>query len=240
MARQWSRGPVVGYTKSTARHRQLQRWNIEPRTGSVVGALRPQDVLLLSLPGSDTKAEAVASLAGQAPPRRAVLISTTGYYGTPQGVVDEETAPGRGPGARAVAHVEHAFRAWAGPAGVIVRPGGLYRPGRGPMAALARRGTVSAKPPNKTLALIHYQDAATAVATALQRAAVAPVYLAVTPPSPTRREFFEAAAARLGLDPPPFADPLPGPPARYDASRLRRDLLPRPAYPDWRAALTPP
>ena len=240
VARQWMEGPVIGYTGSTRRHQQLRQLGVEPRTGSVVGALRPEDALLVSLPGTETKAEAVAALVAQPRPRRALLISTSGYYGTPQGRVDEETAPGPGPGAQAIAAVERRFREWAGEAGIIIRPGGLYRPGRGPMAALARRGTVSAKPPNKTLALIHYEDAATAVATALKRPDVAPVYLAVTPPSPSRREFFEAAAARLGLAPPPFAEPLPGPPADYDAARLRRDLLPRPAYPDWRAALTLP
>lgn len=240
VARQWQHGPVIGYTKSTARHRQLRELGLEPQTGNAAPALRSEDVLLISLPGTEAKAEVLAALAKVPPPRRAVLISTTGYYGSPQGRVDEDTPAGRTPGAQAVAQVEETFRAWAGEAGVVIRPGGLYRPGRGPMAALARRGTVSAKPPNKTLALIHYEDAATAVAAALQRPEVAPVYLAVTPPSPARREFFEAAAARLGLEAPPFADPLPGPAARYDAARLRRDLLPRPAYPDWRAALVLP
>lgn len=240
VARRWHRGPVIGFTKTSRRHEQLRQWGVEPRTGEAATALRPDDFLLISLPGTEAKAAALATLAPLPVPRRAILISTTGYYGAPRGVVDEHTPPGREPAAQAVAAVEHAFRAWAGPAGVIVRPGGLYRPGRGPMAALARRGTVSAKPPNKTLALIHYEDAATAVATALQRDVVAPVYLAVTSPAPSRRQFFEAAAARLGLDPPPFADPLPGPDAYYDATRLRRDLLPHPAYPDWRAALALP
>lgn len=240
VAQRWTDGPVVGYTSSTRRHQQLRQVGVEPRTGSVVPALRPEDVLLISLPGTEAKAEAVAALVVQPPPRRALLISTTGYYGTPEGTVDEQTPSGPEPGAQAIAAVERRFREWAGEAGVIIRPGGLYRPGRGPMAALARRGTVSAKPPNKTLALIHYEDAATAVTAALQRPDVAPVYLAVSPPSPSRREFFEAAAARLGLAPPSFTDPLPGPPARYDAARLRQDLLPQPAYPDWRAALTLP
>ena len=240
VARQWAHGPTIGYTKTTARHRQLRELGLEPRTGNAASALRPEDALLISLPGTGAKAEVLAALAKVPPPRRAILISTTGYYGSPQGRVDEDTPPGRTEGAQAVARVEQIFRAWAGEAGVIIRPGGLYRPGRGPMAALARRGTVSAKPPNKTLALIHYEDAATAVAAALQQGEMAPVYLAVTPPCPSRREVFEAAAARLGLEAPPFADPLPGPAARYDATRLRRDLLPRPAYPDWRAALTLP
>jgi nucleoside-diphosphate-sugar epimerase len=202
--------------------------------------LRRDDLLLVALPGTATKKDAVAALTRAPVPSRVLLISTTGYYGSPKGLVDEETPAGEELDAQAIAAVEEEFRLWAGEAGVILRLGGLYRPGRGPFAALARRGTVSRKPANRTLPLIHYEDAATAVATALRRDKVAPIYLTLTPPCPSRQAFFEAAAARLGIEPPPFAPPLPGPPARYDATLLRRDLLPRPAYPSWQAALTLP
>jgi hypothetical protein len=61
--------------------------------------------------------------------------------------------------------------------------------------------------------------------------------LAVTLPCPTRQEFYRAACQVLELDEPVFAPPSGQPPAQYDISRLRRDLLSQPVYPDWRAAL---
>lgn len=238
VAEHWTEGPVMGLTKTTRRHERLRAVGVEARVGSAVPLLQRQDRLLIALPGTAAKAGALSALATVAPPRRALLISTTGYYQPPSGVVDETSPAGSSARAQRIAALERDFLQWAGDGGVIVRLGGLYGPGRGPMAALARRGTAPQKPPNKTLPLIHYRDAARAVFAALQHPQPAPVYLAVTPPCPTRRQFYEAACAHLDLEVPAFDDPLPGDRATYDVSRLRRDLLPDPAYPDWRAVLS--
>lgn len=232
-----ARGPVIGLTLTTTRHAALRADGIEPRLGSAVDVLRPDDALLLSLPGHANQKIAVEALAETPPPARVVLISSTAYYGSASGRVDEDTPGGQNPRAVDIATVERAFRAWAGSAGVVLRLGGLYRPGRGPMSALARRHAPPLKPPDKTLALIHYDDAASAVSATLRHPAPEPVYLAVTVPCPTRQEFYRAACQVLGLDDPLFDASIGQPPAQYDISRLRRDLLPRPAYPDWRAAL---
>lgn len=229
--------PVLGLTQTERRHAALRAESIEPRLGSPVDLLQPEDVLLLALPGHQSQAEAIDLIATTPPPARVVLISSTGYYGLPTGQVDETSPVGEGPRPAAIAATEQAFRAWAGERGVILRFGGIYRPGRGPFSALQRRGHPPAGPPNKTLALIHYDDAATATLAALQHPAPEPVYLGVTPPCPTRREFYEAACQRLGLPPPTFEVPLPHPPAIFEVTRLRRDLLTHPAYPDWRSAL---
>jgi nucleoside-diphosphate-sugar epimerase len=123
--------------------------------------------------------------------------------------------------------------------GVVLRCGGLYNHQRGPFTALARRGKVTRQAPaDKTMALIHYDDVAAAVVAALRHPAPEPVYLAVTPPCPSRQEFYQLACDRLGL-PLPFFDPPTGlPPVSYDVTSLRRDLLPTPAYPDWRMAIS--
>lgn len=240
VAQRYHDGPVMGLTQTTTRHEHLRSIGVEPAVGSAAPHLQGQDRLLISLPGDEAKADAVTALEGVAQPRRAILISSTGYYRPARGTVDEATPAGASERAQRIASLEKRFMAWAGAGGVVIRLGGLYRPGRGPMAALARRGTASVKPPNKALPLIHYEDAAEAVAAALQRSPIAPVYLAVTPPCPTRRQFYEAASQRLGLEVPDFSDPLPEGPARYDVKRLRNDLLPQPTYPDWRAALQLP
>jgi nucleoside-diphosphate-sugar epimerase len=119
----------------------------------------------------------------------------------------------------------------------VLRLGGLYCHGRGPFAALLRQGTASPGPPDRTLALIHYEDAAAAVLAALCHPSPEPTYVGVTPPYPTRQEFYQHACRLAGLPAPTFAPPLGLPPAEYDITRLRRDLLPLPAHPDWREAV---
>lgn len=237
VARLWSRSPVIGLTEGRHRHQQLRALGVEPRVGSAAPLLQPDDVLLIALPGDALKAKAVDALAALPAPRRAVLVSSTGFYGTKPAKIDEATGAGTSARARRIANLEEAFLSWAGERGVVVRLGGLYCRGRGPMAALARRGTAKEKAPNKALPLIHYEDAAQAIRTALARDSVEPVYLAVTPPCPTRLAFYEAACERLGLPLPSFSEPLSQGPASYDVSLMRRDLLPVAGYPDWRAVL---
>lgn len=229
-------GQAIGLTQSDQRHEALQAAGIEPRIGSPAELLQPDDVLLFALPGHARQQEAVEALSSMAPPIRAIFISTTGYYGLPKGIITEQTPPGEGERPASITAAEQAFFDWAGANGVVIRLGGLYSRERGPFSALRRRGKVSRSgPSNKTLALIHYDDAATAIVAALSHPQPQPVYLAVTPPCPTREAFYTAACARLGLPPPTFGDPLPHPPAIFDVSLLRRDLLPKPAYPDWQA-----
>lgn len=239
VAAAWVRlgGVAVGVTLTSQRHAALRAAGVEPQLGSAVEILRPGDALLLSLPGYANQEMALELLAATPPPARAVLVSSTAYYGPAYGRVDENTPGGDEARAGRVAAVERAFQSWSGSAGVIMRLGGLYRPGRGPLAALARRGQPPLKPPDKTLALIHYDDAAAATVAALQHPAPDRVYLAVTPPCPTRREFYWQACRRLGLPAPRFDEPTGRPPAQYDVTRLRRDLLAQPTHPDWREAL---
>jgi nucleoside-diphosphate-sugar epimerase len=242
VARLWlqNEGPVVGFTLSQRRHAALQKRGVEPQLGSPAEFLERHDALLLALPGHKTQLEAIETLIENqiSPPARAVLISTAGYYGPSiGGIVNEDTPRGDGERPASIAATEQAFEAWAGVSGVVLRFGGLYSRNRGPMSALARRGAPLLRPPDKSLALIHYDDAARAAYAALQHSAPENLYLGVTPPCPTRQEFYELACRLLGLPQPNFAPPLGHPPAIYDVTRLQRDLLPEPAYPDWHAAL---
>ncbi len=229
--------PVVGLTQGTSRQDDLRRAGVEPRIGGAVEVLTPDDVLLLALPGNANQKAAVDALQDTAPPRRAVLISSTGYYGTPTGRVDEDTPRGETAHAINVEAAEKAFRTWAGAGGAVIRFGGLYRPGCGPMSALLRRGAAPEGAPNRTLALIHYADVATATLAALRHPAPEITYVGVVPPCPTRYEFYARACEVAGLPAPVLTSPLPHPPADYDVTRLTRDLLPEPAHPNWQDAL---
>jgi nucleoside-diphosphate-sugar epimerase len=235
----WAKGgePVLGLTRSTERHTDLRSRGITPLVGAAPGLLAPDDALLLALPGSANQQAAIAALANTPPPVRAVLISSTGYYGSPHGRIDEDTPCGDDAHAAVVKAAEIAFRAWAGTRGVVLRLGGLYRRGRGPLAALLRRGTAPSGPPDKTLALIHYDDAAAATLVALRHPSPESTYVVVVPPCPTRREFYLHACRAAELPEPPFDAPLGLPPADYDVTRLRRDLLTIPTHPDWHDAL---
>ncbi|MCB0192661.1 MAG: hypothetical protein KDJ65_12015 [Anaerolineae bacterium] len=233
-------GPVTGITQSEQRHAELIAAGITPRVGSPIDLLQPDDVLLLSLPGHEKQAEAVNHLRERniAAPARVVMISTIGYFGPKaHGIIDEETPPGSDRRSQSIAAAEQTFQAWAGAAGVVIRSGGLYCKERGPMSALRRRRTMKVRPPDKTLALIHYDDAATAIFEALRHPASEPVYLAVVTPCPTREEFYTRAFHLLDLPDPQFDAPIGLPPAQYQVARLRRDLLPTPAYPNWQSAL---
>lgn len=239
MAAAWAqqRQPVVGITQSAARHDALRQHGIEPYVGSAADWLTSEDALLFSLPGNANQKAAVEALANTPVPIRAVLISSTGYYGTPQGRVNEETPRGETSHAIAVEAAELAFRAWAGERGVVLRLGGLYRRGRGPMSALLRRGAAPPGPPNRTLSLIHYADAASASLAALQHTDPEATYVGVVTPCPTRLDFYLRACQLAGLPEPDFDAALAHAPADYDVTRMRRDLLPQPAHPDWRDAL---
>lgn len=229
--------PALGLTQSTQRHEELRRCGVEPHIGAAPGLLAPDDALLIALPGNANQKTAVAALAHTPPPARVVLISSTGYYGAPQGIVNEDTPRGDTVHAAAIEALEGAFRDWAGAYGVVLRLGGLYRQGRGPMSALQRRGTAPPGPPNRTLALIHYTDAATATLTALQHPSPEPIYVVVVPPCPTRQEFYLSACRAVGLPEPVFDAPLEHSPATYDVARMQRDLLENPVHPDWHEAL---
>lgn len=229
--------PVLGVTQSTRRHAALRCRGIDPYIGGVADVLTPADALLLALPGHMAQQAAVTSLDATVPPARVVLISSTGYYGTPQGHVNETSPRGETARAAAIAAAEFTFRSWADTHGVVLRLGGLYCRGRGPFTALLRRGTAVIGPPDTTLALIHYHDAASAALAALQHPAPEPTYLGVVPPCPTRRDFYLCACSQARLAPPAFDPPVGRPPAIYDTTRLRRDLLPAPAHPDWHDAL---
>ncbi len=241
VAARWApaHGHCLGFTRTESRHAALNAHGVVPRLGSPLTTLQPDDHLLIALPGTPAQRQAVAELAVQPAPARVVMISSTGYYGQPTGTLSEDTPPGPDARAQEIAESERLFAAWTGERGVVLRTGGLYQRGRGPLSALRNSGRAPLGPPDRTLALIHYEDAAEAALQALLHPAPERCYLNVVTPCPTRRDFYLAACVVLGLPDPEFDAPLKLPPAVYDNSRLRRDLLPAPSHPRWQESLLP-
>ncbi|MBV72192.1 MAG: hypothetical protein CMH52_12765 [Myxococcales bacterium] len=229
---------VHAYTATTSRHSDLQSAGIKTSVGDPP-PFEPTDLVLLSIAGTDSLHEAIKRVVAHAPPKRIILTSSTGYYHSRAGIIDAESEAGESPRAQKIAAMETAFQLWAKDAGVILRLGGLYRIGRGPMSAYQKKKNIPPGPPNKVLALIHYDDAAQATFAAMTRADPKPHYIVVSSVCPTRQEFYLAASVLLGLPIPSFGKPMLGPPMDYDTQHMELDLLPAPSHPRWQTALVP-
>ena len=136
---------------------------------------------------------------------RVVYVSSTGVYGQDAGEwVDEETrCEPTGGGGQACLSGERLLCAHArGRDAVVLRMAGLYGPGRVPHAASVSSGTPIAGSADAYLNLIHVEDAAAAVVAAA--GAAGRTYAVSDGHPPTRGEYVEWLATRLGVAPPPF------------------------------------
>lgn len=226
-------GRAVGITRSEARHDQLRAAGIVPSIQPPATHIERGDLVLLSVSGSEGQRE-VAELLRGLPAGRGVMTSTTGFHGSDPGARTPNSPPGTSARAQAAARAEATFTRALRQA-VIVRLGGLHRPGSGPIAPLLRRGSPAEGPPDRPLALIHRDDAATALLAALTHPSPDPIYVAVVQPLPTREAFYRYACDRHGLADPTFTEPVGGR-WTFDTTSTARDLLPNPAHPDWREA----
>ncbi|TWT92579.1 SDR family oxidoreductase [Neorhodopirellula pilleata] len=183
-----------------------------------------------------------------------VYISTTGVFHQTDGVWVDETSPTHPTreGGRAHLQAEAKFRSqspvdsWS-----ILRLSGIYGPGRVPRAADVQAGRPIASPPTGHLNLIHVQDAAEAVIAALSWKTNHPnrrrenLYLVSDDRPVIRREFYREIARQTGSPEPTFVDPESDSGVRFRSEtdkriwnrRLKRDLLPRLAYPTYREGL---
>ncbi len=229
---------VHAYTATEQRHANLASKGIRVSIGDPV-SFRPTDLVLLSISGTAALTAAIERVRLYETPKRIVLTSSTGYYHGRTGVIDSQTGPGETSRAQNIAMMEAGFKLWAKSAGVILRLGGLFRIGRGPLNAYQKKQIVPPGPPNKKLALIHYEDAAKATLAAMTIDQPKSEYVVVGEQCPTRQEFYLAASVLLGLPIPSFGKPLSGPPIDYDTTPMQLDLLPEPSHPQWQEALVP-
>lgn len=135
------------------------------------------------------------------PLRRAVLTSSTAVYGDQDGArVDADTpvAPGDPRGQRLL-QIEQAWMG-SGQCARVVRMAGLYGPGRiiG-AAAIARRTPVGGNPEDR-LNLIHIDDAAALLRAVAASETAAAIELGADGVAMTRRDYYNALAARLGTE----------------------------------------
>ena len=194
--------------------------DMRPRLVVVALTARPRTEEAYRATYVDGTVRALDALA--APPERAVLVSSTAVHGSrAEPPLDDEStppAPRDGPG-RMLLAAEEAFHARV-PDGTVLRLSGLYGGRSTRLLDTVREGRVD--DPHRWTNRIHREDAAAAV-----------VHLLTMPERPDRlylgtddepAQLGDVAAflaARLGVAPPPAADPALGHGKRLSNARLR-------------------
>ena len=151
--------------------------------------------------------EAVEGRGG--PVRRVVLVSSTGVYGHTDGRWVDESTPPEPPGATGERVLEgEGLVRRAGAAGVALRLGGIYGPGRDRTVRRVTGGEADCPGPGVYGNRIHRDDAARAIRHLLDLPEPEPLYLGVDREPAELREVYRWIARRAGV-PDPCADAPP-------------------------------
>ena len=189
-------------------------------------------------------------------PRKVIYISTSGVYGDRQGGWVTEDTPPQPTTARSQRRLaaEHALLAWgtqhAVPV-VILRVGGIYGPGRWPLARLRRGEPILRAEDCPYTNRIHADDLATVCVAAAERGQAGAIYNVSDGQPSTMAEYFTRVAERFGLPTPPQVDLATARAVlsremmsyldesrRMDNRKMLRELGVTLRYPDLRAGLT--
>ena len=243
-------GYEVITTRRTATDGSLVLDLAKVASDGVDGSLVPADaiVVILAPPSEPIGIGETALLCGLRSPRRVVYVSSTGVYAAAGGAVvaeDFPVAPSSASG-RARVVVERAIVDSATRLAIpwtILRPAGIYGPGRGVVARL-RAGTYRViGDGNSYVSRIHVEDLATAIIAA---GLAGQGILNVADDEPTTSAAYaDEVATQLGLPPPPrvaLADVSADVAAMFSGNRrianakLKRELGIVLRYPSWRAA----
>ena len=153
----------------------------------------------------------LAALPAERPPRRMVLVSTTGVYGDCRGEwVDENRPPApQAERAHRRLNAEQRLRAWCDGRGVesaILRVPGIYGPGRLPRARLEAGTPVLAEHLAPWSNRVHVDDLVTACLMAGHQPDAGGIYNVSDGRPTTMTDYFNRVADALGLARPPQLD----------------------------------
>lgn len=198
------------------------------------GALEEGSRVLVCFPPEEATDRWLApALAGHP----AVYVSTTGVYGRATGHVDEDTpVDPEDPRARPRLEAEARYR---GEGALVLRPAGIYGPGRGLHLRVARGVATLTEDGSGVVSRVHVEDLASLCLCALERGAPGALYVAADEAPVPQREALAWLCERLGA-PPPRSVPrdAAAPSLRHDRSvdsaRARRELGWRLRYPSYR------
>ncbi|MGB6044548.1 MAG: SDR family oxidoreductase [Pirellulales bacterium] len=238
VARRWRQAGDVVYavTRSEERADRLREEGLQPivadvtRSGTLVD-LPVCDTVLFAVGIDRTTGDAIRDVYVEGlrrvldaiPDRNGhfIYISSTGVYGQNDGSWVDEASPcvPQREGGQACLDAERLLSEHSrGSNATILRLAGIYGPDRVPRLQQLQEGEPIATPAEGFLNLIHVEDAVTAVDAAANRAGTVRVFNVSDGRPVVRRDYFEAVAARLGIETPTMIEPPVG------SGRQRRGL----------------
>ena len=218
-----------------------------PEVAALAAAPRDATWVVLAPPVDAAGTLERALLAVAPTPRHVVYVSSTGVYGPAAGAWVDETAPLAPFGPSGIARVaaEHVITN-AGVPWTILRPAGIYGPGRGLVARL-RAGIYRVVGDGTSMvSRIHVDDLVAALVAAIARPGTGRIYNVADDEPTAAGALADELARRLGLPPPPriaVADATPEQRAMLTADRrianrrLRDELGVTLRYPSWREGM---
>ncbi len=188
-------------------------------------------------------------------PAKLVLISTSAVYGDCQGawITEAQAAEPQTARGRRRLDAENTLRRWGRETGVpcvILRVGGIYGPGRLPVARLQKGLPVLEPVDSPYTNRIHQDDLARVCVAAAQRGLAGEIYNVADGHPGTMSQYFIDVAKALGLPPPPIVSRAEAEKVmsagmlsylresrRLDNRKMRKELAVELQYPDLAAGL---
>lgn len=156
-----------------------------------------------------------------------IYTSSTGVYGNAEGLVDEQTPTNpQTESAKAVVAAEAQFRD-AGIPCTLLRLAGLFGPDREPGRWF--QGGKTIKNADAPVNLVHQQDVIQAIGWVIAQGAWNKTYNLSAALHPSKRDFYAAAARKLGLEP-AAAEAGGANGKRVSSEKIRRELGWQPAF----------
>lgn len=191
----------------------LLRLAPETTAADVAPLLTGAELLIVSVPPSRTGADRTAYAAALQPVAealaaaesvgRVVFVSSTGVYPDEPRLMQETDAVAAAEADNHLLRAEWVFgqpgRPWQA---TVLRLGGLMGPGRPPGRFLA--GRVDVPQPGAPVNLLHLEDAVGVVRAVIEQEVWGRTLNVCAAGHPTRQQFYQAAAAQLGLPAPQF------------------------------------
>lgn len=179
-------------------------WNGD--SGEPVPETLCAETMILTLPPSRCQdylglLQRLLSQFAEAGCQQLILISSTSVYGAAAtGHEEAEPCPDSARGERML-HAEQLVRTSRIPQWAILRPAGLFGPGRHPGRFLSGKATDDGRAP---VNLVHLVDVVGILLLILQQQRWGEVFNACAPAHPSRREFYSQACDRLAIPRPLF------------------------------------
>lgn len=165
--------------------------------------------------------EELVSYLNNAPVKKLIMVSSTGVYGFQNQEADEtDSHPPETQNGKGLLALEKQLSHELNASVSIIRMAGLIGPGRNPGRFLSGR-EISGNG-EEPVNLIHQKDAIGTVISLLKNTDISGIYNACAQSHPTRKQFYNAAAKKMGLHKPHFKDQEERPWKTINSGKIRK------------------